>query len=333
MFSQYRTVSASECLVLPEGLAPRDGASAFINPMTALAMVETMRREGHTALVNTAAASMLGQMLNRLCQTDNVPLVNIVRSDEQARTLRSAGARFVVNSSAPEFKAQLLDAIDQTGATLAFDAIGGGTMASDILHAMDQSQSRKATGFSRYGSPVHRQVYIYGLLNTDDRILRQNIGTSWGVGGWLMSWQLRKFGEETKTRFNRRIVSELKTTFRTDYGEEIRLADLLRLDRIGQYRKPRFRAEVSRRPSSGLSAARIAPRAARHQERSLCADPPRSTRSGGCSNRHRRTASGCGEICSAAYPKPIRPGLSSLSDPLDLPIDDLRERVQGQWDV
>lgn len=238
MFSQFRTVSASDCLVLPEGSSARDGASAMINPMTALAMVETMRREGHTALVNTAAASTLGQMLNRLCQVEDVPLVNIVRSEQQAILLRSVGARYVVDSSNPDFQTQLLDAIDQTGATLAYDAIGGGTMASDILYAMNQSQTRKSAGFSRYGSPVHRQVYIYGLLNTEDRILRQNIGTAWSVGGWLMSWQLKKFGKETEALFHRRMVSELKTTFRTEYGEEIGLSDLFRPEVIELYRKP-----------------------------------------------------------------------------------------------
>jgi NADPH2:quinone reductase len=238
MFSEYRTVSASDCFILPEGMSPRAGAAASINPITVLAMIDTMKREGHSALVHTAAASNVGQMLSRLCLSDGIPLVNVVRSDEQVKLLRDAGAIHVVNSSWSNFHARLLDAIEQTGATLAFDAIGGGTIASDILHGMELAQMRKSKEFSRYGSPVRKQVYVYGLLDPGDRVLRTNIGTAWSVGGWLMSWQLTKIGASAVGQLRERVVSELTTTFSTDYVGEINLSDMLNADVIERYRRP-----------------------------------------------------------------------------------------------
>ncbi|NLS01601.1 NADH oxidase [Rhizobium sp. P38BS-XIX] len=238
MFAEYRTAKLTDCIVLPTGMSPHEGASASINPMTVLSMVDTMKREGHSALVHTAAASSLGQMLNRLCLTDGIPLVNIVRSDEQVALLRQAGAIHVVNSAWNDFPARLLDAIEQTDATLAFDAIGGGTMASDILHAMEIAQSRKSAQFSRYGSPVHKQVYVYGLLDPGDRVLRTNIGTAWSVGGWLMSWHLAKIGANATDALRARMLNELTTIFRTDYAAEIALADMLNPHEIARYGKP-----------------------------------------------------------------------------------------------
>lgn len=238
MFSQYRTAKASDCIVLPEGLTPTSGASASINPMTVLAMTDTMRREGHTALVHTAAASSVGQMLNRVCLMDGIPLVNIVRSEAQVELLRNEGAVHVVNSSRNDFTAKLLNAIEQTGATLAFDAIGGGTIASDILHSMEIAQNRKSHEFSRYGSPVHKQVYVYGLLNPGDRILRTNIGTAWSVGGWLMSWHFAKIEASATAAIRDRVASELTTTFRSEYFAEFSLMDILRTETIDRYRTP-----------------------------------------------------------------------------------------------
>ena len=171
MYSQYRCVKVEQCLVLPEGASPADGASCFINPLTALGMVETMRREGHAALVHTAAASNLGQMLNRICIAENIGLVNVVRTREQQDLLRGMGARHVCNIGSPTFMQDLTDAVIATGATLAFDAIGGGALAGQILTCMEAALTRSATEYSRYGSSTHKQVYIYGGLDLTPTVL------------------------------------------------------------------------------------------------------------------------------------------------------------------
>ena len=197
MYSQYRAVDASACLVLPEGATARDGASSFVNPMTALGMTETMRREGHSGLVHTAAASNLGQMLVKLCQQDGIPLVNIVRKPEQEELLRSLGATHVLNSTSPSFSADLVEALKATSATLAFDATGGGTLASQILDGMEKAANATAAQYSRYGSTVHKQVYIYGGLDTSPTLLTRSFGMAWGVGGWLLTPFLQGAGAET----------------------------------------------------------------------------------------------------------------------------------------
>ncbi|MET0534487.1 MAG: NADH oxidase, partial [Steroidobacter sp.] len=195
MFSQYRVVKAAACLPLPEGTTPAEGASCFVNPLTALSMVENMRRENHTALVHTAAASNLGQMLNKICLKDGVPLVNIVRSAEQATTLRNIGAKYVCDSTSPNFMPELTDAIAATGATIAFDAVGGGKLAGQILSCMEAAANRKATSYSRYGSAVHKQVYSYGVLDTSPiQIDRSSVGMAWSVSGWLLTYFLEKIG-------------------------------------------------------------------------------------------------------------------------------------------
>jgi NADPH2:quinone reductase len=186
MYAQYQVVDAGACLVLPPGATPKDGASSFVNPLTALGMLETMRREGHSGLVHTAAASNLGQMLVKLCITDGVPLVNIVRKPDQEELLRSLGAVHVCNTTSPTFNADLVNALKATSATLAFDATGGGTLASQILNGMEEAASSTASEYSRYGSAVHKQVYIYGGLDTGPTILARNFGMAWGVGGWLL---------------------------------------------------------------------------------------------------------------------------------------------------
>ena len=235
MYAQYRCVDAAACLPLLEGHSAKDGASCFVNPLTALSMVETMKMEGHTALVHTAAASNLGQMLVRICQADGVELVNIVRKEEQAALLRNMGARYVVNTSSDNFMAELTDAIHATGATLAFDATGGGTLASNILACMEAAAARTPGAYSIYGSVKHKQVYLYGNLDTSATVLQRAYGMAWGVGGWLLPNFLAKAGMEVAGRLRARVARELKTTFASHYTNEISLEEALDADTVRQY--------------------------------------------------------------------------------------------------
>jgi NADPH2:quinone reductase len=235
MYSQYRTVGLSLCLELPEGLSAEQGASAFVNPMTALGMIETMRMEGHVALVHTAAASNLGQMLNRLCQEEQVPLVSIVRRPEQEELLRAAGAVFVCDSGSPEFMNDLTAALTATGATLAFDATGGGTLASQILTCMEAAATATADSYSRYGSAVHKQVYIYGGLDRSPTVLTRSFGMAWGVGGWLLTPFLGKIGLEGIIRLRDRVAAGLTTTFASGYTAQVSLPGALHLDNLTAY--------------------------------------------------------------------------------------------------
>lgn len=237
MYAQYRIVPASQCLVLPEGTDAADGASSFVNPLTALGMVETMRRDGHAALVHTAAASNLGQMLNRVCLEDGVPLVNIVRRPEQEALLRAAGATYVCNSSASTFVDDLTKCVMATSATLAFDATGGGRLASQILTAMEAAANTTATGFSRYGSSVHKQVYIYGGLDRGPTELTRNFGMAWSVGGWLLTPFLQTIGLEAVQAMRERVAAGLRATFASTYAEQVSLAGALRLDALRRYAK------------------------------------------------------------------------------------------------
>jgi len=234
MYSQYRIVDVSLCLELPAGATAADGASSFVNPMTVLGMIETMRMENHTALVHTAAASNLGQMLNRLCQQESVPLVNIVRKTEQEELLRSAGARFVCNSASPAFMDDLTGALRETGATLAFDAIGGGKLASQILTCMEVAASDGAS-YSRYGSTVHKQVYLYGGLDRGPTELTRNYGMAWGIGGWLLTPFLGKIGLEGITRLRDKVAAGLTTTFASSYTAEVSLAGALQPEAVAAY--------------------------------------------------------------------------------------------------
>ena len=237
MYSQYRTVKASDCMALPAGTTATEGASWFINPFTALGMTETMRREGHKALVHTAAASNLGQMLNKICLKDGIALVNIVRNKAQAEILHKIGAKHVVDSSAPTFLDDLTNALVETGATIAFDAIGGGKLASQILTAMEIALNKTAKEYSRYGSTTHKQVYIYGGLNTGAVELTRNYGMAWGVGGWLLTPFLQKIGRPDQTRLRERVVNSLKTTFASHYTQTISLPEVLDLKNIAIYNK------------------------------------------------------------------------------------------------
>jgi NADPH2:quinone reductase len=238
MYAQYRAMKAADVLVLPPGATAADGASCFVNPLTALGMVETMRLEGHTALVHTAAASNLGQMLNRICLKDGVELVNIVRSPEQAKLMRDAGAKHVCDSSAPGFIEDLIAAFTATGATIAFDAIGGGRLASQILTAMEAAAVRKAGGaFNRYGSATYKQVYIYGGLDTGPTELMRAFGMTWGLGGWLLTPFLVKIGQAGAAKLRQRVADELKTTFASHYTAEISLAEALQPQIMAAYNK------------------------------------------------------------------------------------------------
>ena len=237
MYAQYRVIDAGACLVLPTGATAKDGASSFVNPLTALGMLETMRREGHSGLVHTAAASNLGQMLVKLCIADGVPLVNIVRKPDQEELLRSLGATHVCNTASPTFAADLVEALKATSATLAFDATGGGTLASQILNAMEEAASSGAHEYSRYGSAVHKQVYIYGGLDTSPTILTRDFGMAWGLGGWLLTPFLMNAGAETVGRLRARVAAEITTTFASTYTREVSLAGMLRPDAFNGYLK------------------------------------------------------------------------------------------------
>jgi NADPH:quinone reductase len=237
MYSQYRCLKVSECLPLPAGITPGEGASCFVNPLTALGMTETMRREGHKALVHTAAASNLGQMLNKICLKDGIGLVNIVRSQEQADILRKIGAKYVVDSTSPTFMDDLTKALVETGATLAFDAIGGGKLAGQILTCMEIAANKTAKVYSRYGSSVHKQVYIYGGLDTRPIELNRAFGMAWGVGGWLLFPFLQKIGPAEGAKLRQRVVAELKTTFASHYTQAVSLKEALQLNHIAVYAK------------------------------------------------------------------------------------------------
>lgn len=254
MYSQYRAVAAAQCLELPAGTAPAEGASCFVNPLTSLGMVETMRREGHKALVHTAAASNLGQMLNKICQKDGIALVNIVRKPEQEALLRGIGAKYVCNASSPTFLEDLTQALVETGATLAFDATGGGKLAGQILGCMEAALNRTAKEYSRYGSTTHKQVYIYGGLDRSPTEFVRNFGMAWGMGGWLLFPFLQKLGDEGVQRLKARVVAELKTTFASHYTREVSLFEALQLDAIGVYGKQATGEKFLLNPNKGVAA-------------------------------------------------------------------------------
>jgi len=252
MYAQYRTVKTGECLVLPEGTTPAEGASCFVNPLTALGMVETMRREGHAALVHTAAASNLGQMLNRLCMKDRIALVNIVRRPEQVQLLRSVGAEHVCNAASPTFMEDLTQALVATGATIAFDAIGGGRLAGQILTCMEAALNRTATEYSRYGSTTHKQVYIYGGLDPGPTEFNRSFGMTWGMGGWLLFPFLQRIGPDAVQALKGRVAAELKTTFASHYSGEISLFEALGRDAMAAYGKRATGAKFLINPNKGM---------------------------------------------------------------------------------
>lgn len=237
MYGQYRCLNVYQCLPLQEGTTAAEGASCFVNPLTALGMVETMRMEKHQALVHTAAASNLGQMLNKVCMADGVDLVNIVRKPEQEDILKDLGAKYIVNSTSDSFYEDLTDALAETGATLAFDATGGGKLASQILTCMEAAAVRKMTGYNGYGSDTYKQVYIYGGLDRSPTTLTRSFGFSWGLGGWLLSPFLQRVGLPRVMELRARVAAEIKTTFASHYTREVSLAEALTLQAMAVYGK------------------------------------------------------------------------------------------------
>lgn len=248
MYAEFRCVPAKACLVLPEGTDPRDAASAFVNPLTALGFVETAKRDGHRAIVHTAAASNLGRMLNRICIVDGVPLVNIVRSAAQVSMLRDQGAQYVINSADPDFRAQLKAAIAETRATVAFDAIGGGTQGSQLISAMEAVYAGEMDVYNRYGSDVFKQLYIYGALDLSPTVMNRTFGFAWSISGWLLTRFLAAAGPEVGHRMRERVVAELTTTFASHYSHEIRLVDMLRPEVIRGYSAQRTGEKYLVRP-------------------------------------------------------------------------------------
>ena len=237
MYSQFRVLKANDCLPLPAGTTAADGASCFVNPLTSLAMTVTMKKEGHKALVHTAAASNLGQMLNKICLKDGIDLVNIVRSEEQAKILRAIGAKYICDSTSPTFTQDLTKALVATGATIAFDAIGGGKLAGQILSCMEAAANLTAKSYSRYGSTVHKQVYIYGRLDLRPTELGRDFGMAWGVGGFLLTPFLMKLPQAEADALRQRVVNELKTTFASHYTKVISLQETLQPEIMAAYNK------------------------------------------------------------------------------------------------
>ncbi len=252
MYSQYRVIKAAQCLLLPEGTTPAEGASCFVNPLTAIGMVETMKLEGHKALVHTAAASNLGQMLSKLCNKDSISLVNIVRKPEQVKLLKSIGAVHVVDSSQPSFMDDLTNALVATGATLAFDATGGGKLAGQILTCMEVAANKTAKEYSRYGSTTHKQVYIYGGLDRSPTEFNRNFGMAWGIGGWLLTPFLQKIGPAEAQKLRERVASEIKTTFASKYTKVVSLQEALALSEINVYGKQATGEKYLIDPNKGL---------------------------------------------------------------------------------
>jgi NADPH2:quinone reductase len=252
MYSQYRCVNVNQCLSLPEGTSAADGASCFVNPLTALGMIGTMRREGHKALVHTAAASNLGQMLKRLCLAEHIGLVNIVRKQEQEDVLKAAGALHVCRTDSAAFLKELTDALAATGATIGFDAIGGGPLAGQILGCMEAAVNRSTTVYSRYGSTTHKQVYLYGSLDMSPAVLNRNYGMAWGIGGWLLTPYIEKIGPLAFQELKERVARELKTTFASHYTRVISLAEALQPDTIAAYSKRATGQKYLINPNKGL---------------------------------------------------------------------------------
>ena len=240
MYSQYRCVPASSCLVMNEGTSSADAASSFVNPLTALSFLETMKMENHTAIIHTAAASNLGQMLVKICKDDGVPLVNIVRKDEQVEILKNLGAKYICNTSDDNFMENLVEALVETGATLGFDATGGGNngeLPGQILSAMEIAANKTTKEYSRYGSETYKQVYIYGGLDQSPTILKRAYGMSWGLGGWLLTPMIGKIGMEKFQEMRMRVAKEIKTTFASSYAQEISFEEMLQPETIINYAK------------------------------------------------------------------------------------------------
>lgn len=235
LYCQYRKVNIMQCMPLNEGTTAREAASCFVNPLTALGFVETMRMEGHKAIIHTAAASNLGQMLNRICLNDSIDLINIVRKKEQAELLKAQGAKYICNSSDDTFMADLTAAIEETGAYIAFDATGGGNLGSQILSCMEKAALKGEKHPGPYGSTTFKQLYIYGGLDMSPTIINRNFGFSWGINAWLLTPFTQKVGMEKTMELRQRVANELRTTFASHYSDEISLIEALDKDTVAAY--------------------------------------------------------------------------------------------------
>lgn len=256
MYTQYRCIKDEQCLRLPNDATSAEGTSCFVNPLTAQGMVETMRSEGHVAWVHTAAASNLGQMLNRICIQDGIALVSIVRKREQVELLKAQGARFVCKSESPDFMAELTEALAATGATITFDAIGGGKLAGQIMTCMEAALARNAKQYSRYGTSIHTQVYLYGMLDPAPTTIARNFGFSWGMGGWLLFLFLDEIGPAAAKQLHERVAAELKTKFASSYSHEVSLAGVLQMEAIAVYGKRATGAKYLITPNQGIAVQR-----------------------------------------------------------------------------
>ncbi len=235
-YSQYATADAAMCLPLGD-LSSEVGASAFVNPMTALGFVENARMDGQKAIVHAAAASNLGQMLVKICQEDGMGLVNIVRKAEQETILRDLGAEWVVNSSAPDFLPKLMAAIDATDAYYGFDPIGGGTTVDACFKAMERVAVGKMKDYNRYGSNQQKRMFIYGRLDTGPTTLTPSYGFGWTLSGWLLTPFLAQAGVETMMRMRQRVLAGLTSTFASSYKRKVTLEQMLEKNAASDYRK------------------------------------------------------------------------------------------------
>ncbi len=235
MYAEYRCLPVQMCMVLPDGTDPEDGASCFVNPLTSLAFTEVMKAEGHSAIVHTAAASNLGQMLVKICAKDGIPLVNIVRSAAQVELLKGIGAQHVLDSTSDAFRTDLVSALTETGATIAFDAIGGGTLGGQILAAMEQAAVARMASYSRYGSDTFKQLYIYGALDLGPTSFNRSFGFSWSISGFLLTPFMQKAGMETVGKMRQRVVDELTTTFKSHYSHRVTLEQALDVTTLQAY--------------------------------------------------------------------------------------------------
>ncbi|MCH1568874.1 MAG: zinc-binding dehydrogenase [Alphaproteobacteria bacterium] len=250
-YQQFVKAPAFMCLPHKDDTTANEAASSYVNPLTALGFIETLKAEGHKAMVHTAAASNLGQMVLKLCQQEGIDIICVIRSDEQAKILKDLGAKYIVDSTADDFNAQLVDAMADTEATLGFDAIGAGDMADTLLSSMERALSRNASGLNTYGSDQHKQVYIYGRLAQGAVTLGQSYGMHWGLGGWLLTPFLQKAGLEKLAEMQTRVADEIKTTFASHITDELTLSEAIDPENIARYMPKKTGEKYLIKPQKG----------------------------------------------------------------------------------
>ncbi len=234
-FARYRTVRAADCVALPEGVTSSEAAAAFINPTTALCMLDTARSHGQDALIFTAAASSLGRMMHRLCVQENVEFIGVVRGPEALERVRAQGVRYAFDLTSESFVEQLTEAITGTGATLAFDAIAGGDIVSTLLRCMESASRQSETPSGHYGSARQKRVYIFGNCWVLSTVLKRDFGLSYSVSGWLLYHYLDNVSQSRRLDMQRRVVEGLSGIFSTEYVAEISLLQLLDPDVMRAY--------------------------------------------------------------------------------------------------